>query len=203
MSSNAAVDMLVHEHKVILKVVDGLRQAVEQMRSGNRVNPALLREAVAFMREFADKCHHAKEEDLLFPALVAHGVPLHGCPIDALLHEHEKGRQLVQKIADAIDLYAAGVAEGVNSVADAIDGIVKLYPNHIWKEDDMVFPMVARLFPEADKMALYGQFQEVEAKNPPGTHERFHVFAERLSTQGTGSGEQEVRVQDVPEGPGR
>lgn len=186
MSSNAAIDMLVKEHKVILKVVDGLRQAAERIRGKDRVDPALLREAVAFMREFADRCHHAKEEDLLFPALVAHGVPLHGCPIDALLHEHEKGRHFVKQIADALDPYATGVSDAANTIADAIDGIVKLYPNHIWKEDDMVFPMVERLFSEADRSELYKAFQAVEAKNPPDTHERFHAFAERLSKHATG-----------------
>jgi hemerythrin-like domain-containing protein len=182
MNFNAAVDMLVNKHKVILKVVEGLRQAAEHMRGGNRVDPTLLREAVVFMREFADRFHHAKEEDLLFPALVAHGVPLHGCPIDALLHEHEKGRRLIKQIADALDLYAAGVAEAGITIADAIDGIVKLYPNHIWKEDDMVFPMVEHLFSEADRSELYKGFQEVEAKNPPGTHERFHAFAASRSS---------------------
>jgi len=186
MNSNAAIDMLVNEHRVILKVVDGLRLTAAHMRAANRVDPALLREAVVFMREFADQRHHAKEEDLLFPALVAHGVPLHGCPIDALLHEHEKGRHLVKQIADALDPYAAGVVEAANTIADAIDGIVKLYPNHIWKEDDMVFPMVERLFSEADRSELYKGFQDVEAKNPPGTHERFHAFAERLSRHAIG-----------------
>jgi len=186
MSSNAAVDMLVNEHKVILKVVDGLQQAAKQLREGSRVDPSLLREAVAFMREFADRCHHAKEEDLLFPALVAHGVPLHGCPVDALLHEHEKGRLLVKKIGDELDAYTAGVEESGNTIADAIDGIVKLYPNHIWKEDDMVFPMVERIFSELDRSELYKGFQQVEAKNPPGAQERFRTFAEHFSKYGAG-----------------
>lgn len=181
MNVNAAVDMLVREHKIILKVVDGLRQAAVLVRGGSQVDPELLREAVAFMREFADRCHHAKEEGLLFPALVAHGVPLHGCPIDALLHEHDKGRHLVKQIGDNLDAYATGAVDAGNTIADAIDGIVKLYPNHIWKEDDMVFPMVERLFSEADRSELYRGFEEIEANNPPDTHERFHAFAERLS----------------------
>lgn len=155
MTINAAIDMLVDEHRLILKVVDGLRLAAENLRGGNRIDPALLREAGVFMREFADRTHYAKEEALLFPALVAHGVPLHGCPIDALLHEHEKGRLLVKQISDELDPYAAGVSNAGNAIADAIDGIVKLYPNHIWKEDDMVFPMVERLFSEADRSELY------------------------------------------------
>lgn len=180
MTTNAAVDMLVHEHKVILKVVDGLRLAAIQLRSGHLLDHVFLREALNFMRQFADECHHAKEEDLLFPALITHGVPLHGCPIDALLHDHERGRHLVGRIAESLEAYADGVLAAGNSIAEAIDGIVTLYPNHIWKEDDMVFPMVERLFPEKDRSELYARFQEVEAENPPGAHERFHEFAEKF-----------------------
>ncbi|MGE0666202.1 MAG: hemerythrin domain-containing protein [Sphingomonadales bacterium] len=180
MSHNAAIDMLTNEHKVILQVVEGLSLLAAAMRSGKTVDPALLLEAVAFMREFADQCHHAKEEDLLFPALIDHGVPLHGCPIDALLLEHEQGRKLVREIADGTDAYIRNEPGAADAIARAIDKITTLYPNHIWKEDEMVFPMVQRLIPEGDRITLYAAFQEVEARNPPGTHERFHAFARQL-----------------------
>lgn len=181
MNPNAAIDMLTHEHEVILKVVAGLQGLAGSIRAGRKVDVALLREAVAFMREFADRCHHAKEEDLLFPAFVAHGVPLHGCPIDALLHEHRQGRELVGRLADATDDYARNRPEAGGEIAEAIDGIAALYPNHIWKEDDMVFPMAARLLSDEARAELYARFEEVEATNPPDTHERFHRFAERLA----------------------
>ena len=84
MTDHAAIDMLSKEHKIILQVVLGLHGLAGHLREGRRVDVELLREAVDFMREFADKCHHAKEEELLFPALVAHGVPLHGCPLDVI-----------------------------------------------------------------------------------------------------------------------
>jgi hemerythrin-like domain-containing protein len=181
MSHNAAIDMLTSEHKVILQVVEGLSLLATEMRSGKTVDPALLLEAVAFMREYADQCHHAKEEDLLFPALIDHGVPLHGCPIDALLHEHEQGRKLVREIADGTDAYIRNEHGAADAIVKASDKITTLYTNHIWKEDEMVFPMVQRLLPEGDREALYAAFQEVEAKNPPGTHDRFSAFASQLA----------------------
>ena len=177
---NAAIDMLSNEHKLILQVVDGLSRLAAGMCTGKTADPALLLEAVAFMREFADQCHHAKEEDLLFPALIAHGVPMHGCPIDALLHEHEQGRRLVREIADGSDAYIRNEPGAAEATAKAVDKIAALYANHIWKEDEMVFPMAQRLIPEGDRLTLYAAFQEVEARNPPGTHERFHAFARKL-----------------------
>jgi hemerythrin-like domain-containing protein len=182
MTSNAAIEMLTAEHQLILKVVDSLRRLAGSFRAGGEVDVALLREAVAFMRKFADECHHAKEEDLLFPAFVAHGVPLHGCPIDALLHEHQQGRQFVRELASATEDSVAGSPDARNAIADAIDGIVRLYPNHIWKEDEMVFPMAERLLPAEARAELYAQFQGVEAKNPPDAHEHFHRFAEHFDT---------------------
>jgi hemerythrin-like domain-containing protein len=186
MNPNAAIEMLTAEHKIILMVVEGLRGLATSIRAGEDVDVALLREAVAFMREFADRCHHAKEEDLLFPALVAHGVPLHGCPIDALLHEHQQGRHLVGQLASATGGCAADAVGARNAAADAIDGIVKLYPNHIWKEDDMVFPMVGRLLPAEARAELYTQFEGIEARNPPGAHENFHRFAESIAAASHG-----------------
>ena len=181
MTDHAAIDMLSKEHKIILQVVLGLHGLAGHLREGRRVDVELLREAVDFMREFADKCHHAKEEELLFPALVAHGVPLHGCPLDALLHEHKKGRLLAGQLSDAIDAYHAGERDGGDKITTAIEAIERLYPDHIWKEDDMVFPMSARLIPAKDRERLFVQFTEVEARNPPGTHERYHDFARRLA----------------------
>jgi len=181
MPDNAAITMLDEEHKIILQVVSSLEKVAVHLREKGVFDLTLLREAVEFMREFADRCHHAKEEDVLFPELVAHGVPLHGCPLDALLHEHKQGRQLVGQLEDGIDRLEAGEADGVTTIVETIEGIGRLYPNHIWKEDEMVFPLVDRLMPPDSRQRLLARFEEVEARNPPGTHERFHTFAAHLT----------------------
>jgi hemerythrin-like domain-containing protein len=180
MTGNAAIEMLGREHKIILRVVLGLHGLARRLREGRPVEVSLLREAIEFMRVFADQCHHAKEEELLFPALVLHGVPLHGCPLDALLHEHKEGRRLVGQLGTAVDDLDANLAGASERIVQTIDAIERLYPDHIWKEDEMVFPMAARLIPEANQESLFVQFEEADARNVPGSHERFSEFATRL-----------------------
>lgn len=181
MNENAAIDMLNDEHRYILMVVDGLRQIAVALREGRAVEVDMLKEAVDFMRVFADETHHGKEEDLLFPAFVDHGVPLHGCPMDALLHEHRQGRELVKRIAEGAEAYASGKPEAPEEIATAIDGVVKLYPNHIWKEEEMVFPMAERMFPTELRNTLFRQFKDVDADHLKGNRAKFQQFAERIS----------------------
>ncbi|MCB0639132.1 MAG: multicopper oxidase domain-containing protein, partial [Lewinella sp.] len=77
--------------------------------------------------------------------------------------------------------YHAGEPGSEGKVIAAIEPIERLYPEHIWKEDQMVFPMVERLVPAEARRQIFAEFEEVEARNAPGTHERFHHFAARLS----------------------
>ena len=181
MTENAAIQMLMDEHKVILRVIAGLEQMAVRLREGVAIDPLLLQETVLFMREYADRCHHGKEEDLLFPAYIEHGVPPQGCPISALLHEHKSGRELVGQLEKASEAYRQGSGEAGEAVARSIDGIVKLYPNHIWKEDEMVFPMAESVLPAQARKELYRQFKAVNARQPDDLQQRSESFAERLA----------------------
>jgi hemerythrin-like domain-containing protein len=131
------------------------------------------------MREFADKCHHAKEEDILFPEMVRHGVPETGCPIAALRQEHVRGRQLVTSLAERTEAYARRGAGAPDSLMAVIGDIGQLYSSHIWKEDNMVFPMVDRLFPAPDIEHLAQRFEQAEAELGQD-HEALERFARSL-----------------------
>ena len=106
------IHVLTHEHEIILKVVAGLGKIARELDKGKIADPDTLRAIVRFMREFADHCHHAKEEDLLFPAMERKGVPESGCPLGGLRHEHAEGRALVTALSEAIEKYADGAAKG-------------------------------------------------------------------------------------------
>lgn len=175
------IDMLVNEHKVILQVVGNLEKFALAMRNAVRIDAELLREAVIFMREYADKCHHGKEEDLLFPAFIDHGVPPQGCPIAALLHEHKSGRELVGNLDKAVDDFQAKKSGAEESMLAAIDGLAKLYPNHIWKEDAMVFPMTDNLLPVGIVNNLTKQFEALDARFGPDFFARHSDFVKRFS----------------------
>ena len=178
--SDNPVDMLYEEHRYILKVIEGLKTVDKALEAGQAPDLPLMREIVSFMREFADHCHHAKEEDLLFPALIEHGVPEGGCPIGGLLGDHGRGRKLVGRLAEAIEDYEASPAEALATMRESIEGIVALYPGHIWKEDEMVFPLVDRLFSAEQKQALHEGFCRVE-DGKGHDHQHYAAFADSLA----------------------
>ncbi|MDA8189522.1 MAG: hemerythrin domain-containing protein, partial [Dehalococcoidales bacterium] len=105
MSATAA---LKQEHRVIEKMLKVLFAATQRLQAGEDVDPEILRKAVDFIRNFADRCHHGKEEDNLFPAMESRGVPKFGGPIGIMLVEHDEGRRHVRELAAALDKYEAG-----------------------------------------------------------------------------------------------
>jgi hemerythrin-like domain-containing protein len=170
---------LIHEHHYILKVVHSLSLFDTALERNESVDTELLRRAVDFMREFADRCHHAKEEKILFPAMTRKGVPETGCPLEGLLREHAQGRELVTALARANAAQAAGEAGAADALRAAIAGIQQLYPNHIWKEDQMVFPMAEKLFDPAETSRLATDFAAAE-RAIGAEHERHAAFADEL-----------------------
>jgi hemerythrin-like domain-containing protein len=175
------VKMLIEEHKFILKVVAACAAISHRLTAGEKGDVELLLRIVEFMQQYADKCHHGKEEDLLFPALEKAGVPSTGCPLEALRAEHKKGRQLVAQLNDSANEYARLVTGASDGILIALNGIAKLYPNHIWKEDVMVFPMADRLFSPEKKKELLLEFREVKANLGHDVHCKFISFAEKLN----------------------
>jgi hemerythrin-like domain-containing protein len=180
MPTSHPIHTLTHEHKHILKVVHGLSAVDDALATGDVPDLALLRKIVAFMRDFADKCHHAKEEAILFPAMEHKGVPPNGCPLEGLTREHAKGRELVGALAAAADACAQGRADAVAAMRSAIGGIQQLYPNHIWKEDEMVFPMAERLFSPDELEAIGRQFDQAE-ESLGQDHDHYVRFADEMA----------------------
>lgn len=183
---NPAIAMLTHEHEVIMKVVNALGTMSNELAHGRAVDATRLREAVRFMREFADKCHHAKEEDILFPEMAKHGVPEAGCPLAALRREHVQGRQLVTVLAEGAEAYARNEPQAPDALMAVINNIGHLYSSHIWKEDNMVFPMVDRLFSAEDIKRLAERFEQAETELGE-EHESLERFAESFSGMDRGN----------------
>ena len=97
--TNDPIGMLEEEHRFIAKVVSAATVLADRLDADQPVKIETLESIVEFMRTYADKCHHGKEEDLLFPKLAERGVPMRGCPVEALTREHALGRALVKGLA--------------------------------------------------------------------------------------------------------
>src|SRR5512142_112477 len=96
-----AIADLRNEHEAILSALNILERMAADAEAGAPVEPKDIQSFIDFLKEFADKCHHGKEEGLLFPAMIAYGVPDRGGPIGAMMDQHENGRHLVREMEAA------------------------------------------------------------------------------------------------------
>ncbi|MGD0777481.1 MAG: hemerythrin domain-containing protein [Candidatus Solibacter sp.] len=186
MSGATPVEMLEAEHRVIQKMVAGMSVLAEQLERGEPVDVSLPEGIVAFLRTFADRCHHGKEETFLFPALIRRGAPSHGCPIGGLTMEHQKGRVMVGELADAIRGYAAGEPPAREDLVKSLRALVAFYPSHIWKEDYLLFPLAGKVLTPEDQQELMGKFETVEREIGLDVHEGFDKVAAELERKVSG-----------------
>jgi len=174
---------LSHEHVAILLAIRILEKMSERLAAGQAVDPAHLEKAVDFIRIFADKCHHGKEEDLLFPAMEKAGIPREGGPIGVMLHEHVAGRNYVKAMAESIPGIKKGDKTAERAFAENARNYGALLSVHIQKEDHILYPMAdARLTP-AQQKELESCFADVEENVVGhGKHEEYHRLLEELES---------------------
>src|ERR1019366_5576572 len=195
MSGAMPIEMLA-EHRVIQKMVVGMSVLAEQLEGGEPVDVSLLESIVVFLRTFADRCHHGKEETFLFPALIRRGVPSHGCPIGGLTMGHQKGRVMVGELAEAIRGCAAGEPPARENLVKSLHALAACYPSHIWKEDYLLFPLAGKVLTPQDQQELMDKFETVERELGLDVHEGFDKLASELERKVSG-------IDSKPGNPGR
>ncbi len=173
-------EILKEEHKIIKKYLDVIDKIVEDASHDKNINSADLEDIVDFIRTFADKCHHSKEQDLLFPAMESAGIPREGGPIGVMLEEHEIGRNFVKNLASAILKYKNGDRKALKDIAENASGYSELLRQHIDKEDNILYMMADMHLDEDTEKQLLKDFDKVEKKMGADTHQRYHHLLERL-----------------------
>jgi Rrf2 family protein len=171
---------LMDEHQTILRVLCCVEELIR-----NDVHEDEPRETFAaivdFIRTYADKLHHAKEEDLLFPAMEARGIPAEQGPTAVMRQEHEIGRTFVARMASACgdeDSFSRA------ALAEPALGYVDLLRGHIAKEDHILYPMADRLFDAATIQKLGTSYVEAETERfDADIHPRYENWAKDLAVR--------------------
>ncbi len=157
--------ILRNEHDVILKALKVLDNCADLIHEGVAVPPEALDSLIEFFRLYADRKHHGKEEDLLFPAMEAKGIPREGGPIGCMLKEHEQNRALTRSMIQSV----AGIREGLPQAAENWANTAELYSDglrdHIYKENEILFVMAERAFSAAEEPAMLAAFNKVDDEN--------------------------------------
>jgi len=173
---------LSQEHQAILEMIRILGLMAERLEAGAPVAAKDLEEAVEFIRVFADRCHHAKEEGHLFPEMERAGIPRGRGPIAVMLAEHDQGRKHAAAMAAALRGAGKGHKKARAAFAAAARGYGEILTRHIFKEDRILFPMADDKLSPDQQASLEECFAEVEKTVVgEGRHEEFHRLLERLA----------------------
>lgn len=180
-------EVLKHEHQVILLVLAAAEQEAQRIRESGRL-AALGADRVGkmmeFFRVFADRCHHAKEENLLFERMVERGMDRDAGPIGTMLAEHDEGRRHLDGVEEGLAQATRGEADAAESVAHGLSQYAHLLRAHIEKEDTILYPMADRILSDADRKDLAKAFDRVESEEMgEEVHEKYHRLAHELAGQ--------------------
>ena len=176
-----ATQQLKDEHEGVKLMLNILEKVCQQVEAVGSLNKEHFEGILEFLKVFVDKCHHGKEEDLLFPALIAVGVPKEG-PIAVMLHEHEMGRQYVKAMSQAYATYIAGDKSTSKDIMQNGHGYISLLKDHIEKENNVLFVMADSRLSETRQDELFEGFEKLEEERiGVGKHEEFHGLLKKLS----------------------
>jgi hemerythrin-like domain-containing protein len=167
-----AIDDLQTEHEAILFSLGLLERIIARGKASGVLDEGDLRDFIGFLKEFADKCHHGKEEGILFPALVKAGIPEKGGPIGVMLAEHIQGRAFIAEMAAGLDR---------ERFIGAAEGYANLLRSHIQKENSVLFPSAERVLAAGELERIYQAFEaHEETVIGAGRHEELHALLHRL-----------------------
>jgi hemerythrin-like domain-containing protein len=169
---------LMIEHRLIERMVHLMRQDLERIRANILVDPefafvdpVFIDIAVDFMRTYADRCHHGKEEDILFAELDKKPLPPDLKQIrDELIEEHKQAREYTKELVKAKENYLRQEPEAVNQILFYLDKLTAMYPKHIIKEDQHFFIPCMEHFTTEGKVAMLEKMWEFDRKM---IHERY------------------------------
>ena len=177
----SATDILRQEHDVILEVIGSLETVIQSIGGGKAIPVETLNGFTEFFAVFADRSHHGKEEDLLFPMMEAKGVPRARGPLGCMLTEHDEGRGHIRSMKENAVGCAQGEAQARQYWIEAAQGYATLLRNHIWKENEILFRMAERILSPQEQAELAVRFGQVQKeKLDQETEERLAEFARTI-----------------------
>lgn len=156
-------EILNHEHRVIEQVLSCLEKMVERAAEQGRLEGEWAGNALRFLREYADRCHHGKEEEQLFPMMEARGFSVSSGPTAVMRAEHVEGRHHIASMDAALRGAARGEQQSLKDFSDHALAYVFLLRSHIRKEDGCLFPMADQTLTPDDERVLMRRFERVES----------------------------------------
>jgi len=172
---------LMIEHRLIERMLAKIKDMLKRVEQTGEIDPLFVDIAVDFIRTYADRTHHGKEEDILFRDLnkkelstVDRGI------MNELIEEHVFGRKTTKALVEANSRYRNGDSAALSDVAGCLKTLVDFYPRHIEKEDKVFFPASRAYFSEAEDQRMLAEFMDFDQKM---IHEKYRSVVDDLENE--------------------
>ena len=172
---------LMKEHRLIEKMIQLMEKEIEKMKKFAKANPLFIDIAVDFIRMYADRTHHGKEEDILFRELEKKALsPNHSRIMEELVEEHIWARSTVAKLVDTKNQYLKGNVELLNDIISHLTELTEFYPKHIEKEDKHFFIPVMKYFTKEEQDKMLQEFWDFDKTL---IHEKYEKVIQNLQNK--------------------
>ncbi|MBU0730945.1 MAG: PAS domain-containing protein [Proteobacteria bacterium] len=154
-------DFLIAEHELIERAMAVLKDNLEQIDAESE-DLHQIKRALDFLLEFGDKIHNKKEEQQLFPLMGQRGIPVDGGPLGVMLMEHQAERELIQKMLMQVGGLKDAHKDDRQEFRDKGIDYLKIRAEHIWKENDILYPMARNVLQADDAENLLREFIKID-----------------------------------------
>lgn len=160
------IDLLVEEHKNIYALTEHLNTTCCSILEGAEVDLTELRECLDFVRNYADKHHHGKEEQILFHFMLEENDPAAEKLVrNGMLVEHDLARYHVGELDKALTLYEKEpTSQAKLNILTHAASYAELLQRHINKENGVCYTYAERLLSEETKKLIDEETKVFEEK---------------------------------------
>ncbi len=181
---------LMIEHRLIERLIALMGRELTRIKDNIAVerefafvDPVFIDTAVDFMRTYADRCHHGKEEDILFAGLAKKDLtPEHRQIMAELIEDHVWGRKTTATLVEAKNDYLLERAGALDDLLLHLEELVMFYPRHIEREDKNFFIPCMKYFSEAEKAEMLERMAEFDRRL---IHEKYRSIVEGIEHRGS------------------
>jgi len=128
----------------------------------------LILDGIDMIRSYADRYHHAKEEDILFKYFDENSQIL-----QVMYEDHTTGREHVKAMLEALE------RKDKNSLGKHLMAYRELLTEHIKKEDEILYPWMDRNLSTTQIGELFSKFNEVD-EQMGFSPEKYETFIDNL-----------------------
>lgn len=176
-----ATRVLRAEHQTIREALNFAEGVSVKIDRGGQASPEVLAKVMDFFRLFVDRCHHSKEEEILFPKLEEKGMSMSSGPLGVMLMEHERARGLIQEMSEAAEACKTDGDKAGKQWAHAAWDYSGLMQEHFGKEEEILFRMADNVLAPEEQDAIVIEFERLEAeKIGRGKHQEIAAMMKTL-----------------------